>query len=186
MFCGPGTRLDKRLARGDKGINQLDSACKEHDIAYSQNRDNIEVRNAADRVLADKAWERVKARDANLGEKAAVLAVAGVMKAKSKLGMGVKNKVKKKRTRKIPIAKRGGFILPALTGVATAATVIKTIKDMINSKKMVKETERHNRVMEDLAKQGKGLYLKPYKKYGGGTKKGKGSKKGKNTKKNFL
>ena len=85
IFCDPGTRLDERLTRGDKGINKLDSAYKEHDIAYSQNRDNIEVRNAADRVLADKAWERVKARDANLGEKAAALAVAGVMIAKSKL-----------------------------------------------------------------------------------------------------
>ena len=28
QFCGPGTKLEKRLARGDKGINLLDAACK--------------------------------------------------------------------------------------------------------------------------------------------------------------
>ena len=173
------------MARGDSGINPLDRACKDHDIAYSQNRENIEARNAADRVLASKAWGRVKASDASIGEKAAALAVSGIMKAKSKFGMGLKKK-KTKKTRKIPIAKRGGFIVPALTGVATAATVIKTIKDMIDGKKMVQETQRHNRVMEELAKQGKGLFLKPYKKYGSGAKKPKAVKKKKNNKKNFL
>ena len=55
QYCGPGTKLAKHLARGDKGVNLLDTACKEHDIAYSQNRENIEERNNKDRVLADKA-----------------------------------------------------------------------------------------------------------------------------------
>ena len=27
QFCGPGTRLLKQLARGDKGVNPLDAAC---------------------------------------------------------------------------------------------------------------------------------------------------------------
>jgi hypothetical protein len=34
-YCGPGTKLSKRLSRGDKGVNDLDEACKEHDIAYT-------------------------------------------------------------------------------------------------------------------------------------------------------
>lgn len=34
QFCGPGTKLEKRLARGDQGINHLDTACRAHDIAY--------------------------------------------------------------------------------------------------------------------------------------------------------
>ena len=34
QYCGPGTKLSKRLARGDKGINNFDRACREHDIAY--------------------------------------------------------------------------------------------------------------------------------------------------------
>lgn len=33
QYCGPGTKLQKRLTRGDPGINPLDAACKEHDIA---------------------------------------------------------------------------------------------------------------------------------------------------------
>jgi len=37
-FCGPGTKLQKRLERGDQEINPLDEACKVYDIAYSQNK----------------------------------------------------------------------------------------------------------------------------------------------------
>ena len=99
-YCGPGTRLEKRLARGDKGINALDSACKEHDIAYSQNRDNIEHRNAADNILAEKAWQRVLAKDSSLGEKSAAYLVTNIMKAKSKFGMGLKDKKRRKSKKK--------------------------------------------------------------------------------------
>ncbi len=95
-YCGPGTKLEARLARGDQPINQLDAACKEHDITYSLNKDNIEVRNAADKVLANKAWERVLARDSSFGEKAAAYGVTNVMKLKSKLGMELKDFEKKK------------------------------------------------------------------------------------------
>lgn len=90
-FCGPGTRLKKRLLRGDKGINALDEACKEHDIAYSQSDDLVDRHNA-DRILAEKAWERVRAKDASFGEKAGALTVAGIMKAKVKTGMGGRRK----------------------------------------------------------------------------------------------
>jgi len=89
-YCGPGTKLAARLARGDNPINPHDSACQEHDIAYSKNRDNISLRNAADKVLANKAWERVSAKDASFGEKAAAYAVTNAMKLKSKLDMGLK------------------------------------------------------------------------------------------------
>ena len=80
QYCGPGTKLTKRLARGDPGINPLDKACREHDIAYSQNRENIEVRNIADKKLAEKAWNRVLAKGAGLREKAAAWVVANTMK----------------------------------------------------------------------------------------------------------
>lgn len=103
QFCGPATNLKKRLARGDRGINPLDSYCKEHDIAYSRNSDN-KSRSVADRILADKAWQRVKAADASIGEKAAAWAVTNIMKAKSKLGGG--GRVSKKKTRKSTIKKR--------------------------------------------------------------------------------
>lgn len=31
-FCGPGTKLEERLARKERGINQLDELCREHDL----------------------------------------------------------------------------------------------------------------------------------------------------------
>lgn len=34
-FLGPGTKLAKRLGKGDKGINPLDEAAREHDISYA-------------------------------------------------------------------------------------------------------------------------------------------------------
>lgn len=99
QYCGPGTKLVKRLARGDPGINPLDAACKEHDIAYSKNQENLESLWKADRVLTERAWERVLAKDAGIGEKTAAWVVTNAMKAKTKLGMGVKtNKNKKPST----------------------------------------------------------------------------------------
>lgn len=86
-YCGPGTRLEERLARGDKPKNKLDSYCKEHDIEYSRNTD-LEHRHQADKVLENKAWERVKAKDSGFGEKSAAWLVTTAMKAKRKLGMG--------------------------------------------------------------------------------------------------
>ena len=35
QYMGPGTKLAKRLRRGDPGINQLDKIAKQHDIDYS-------------------------------------------------------------------------------------------------------------------------------------------------------
>ena len=35
QFMGPGTKLAKRLKRGDPGINRLDKIAKQHDIDYS-------------------------------------------------------------------------------------------------------------------------------------------------------
>jgi len=36
QYMGPGTKLKKRLARGDPGINHLDRLAKQHDIDYSR------------------------------------------------------------------------------------------------------------------------------------------------------
>lgn len=105
QFCGPGTKLKKRLARGDIGVNQLDSACKLHDIAYSQHK-NLEDRHSADKQLEYSAWDRVKSKDAGFGEKAAAWFVTNAIKAKRKLGMGVtKKKTFKKRVRKTAFRK---------------------------------------------------------------------------------
>ena len=101
QYCGPGTKLAKRLARGDLGINPLDAACKEHDIAYSRNRENVQARNNADKILAEKAWNRVKSKDARFGEKAAAYAVTNTMKLKSRFGMGLKKKKSVKKCARV-------------------------------------------------------------------------------------
>jgi len=77
----------------------LDAACHEHDIAYSRINDLTE-RYAADRILAEKARNRIGARDSTLGERATATAVWAAMKAKTKLGTGLKRtKTKKIRRR---------------------------------------------------------------------------------------
>lgn len=89
-YCGPGTKLEERLKRGDAGINQLDEACKIHDIAYASN--NSKIKRMADQDLRSKAWQRIKAKDSSFGEKSAALTVAGLMKLKSgveKIGAGL-------------------------------------------------------------------------------------------------
>lgn len=68
QFCGPGTRLTKRLARGDRGINALDRACLRHDRAYSRDA-NTAARRVADTRLAAEALARARAADAGLGKK---------------------------------------------------------------------------------------------------------------------
>lgn len=95
-FCGPNTKLKERLERGDIGVNPLDDACREHDIAYSKTKDTAQ-RHVADNILAKKAWKRVKSSDAKLGERLAAMLVTGAMKAKVKLGGGLRlNKCGKK------------------------------------------------------------------------------------------
>jgi hypothetical protein len=101
QYCGPGTDLQKRLQRNDPGIDKLDAACKQHDIAYLKYKDS-KNRSIADKILAERAWERVTSSDASVRERAAAYAVTNIMKAKAKLGSGHKNRKvqKKKRSNK--------------------------------------------------------------------------------------
>lgn len=103
QFCGPGTKLEKRLSRGDSGINLLDSACRDHDIAYLNSSD-LNKRHEADKILENRAWERVKAGDSSKKEKVVAYMVSNTMKAKRKMGMGCNTRNKcvrrKKRTTK--------------------------------------------------------------------------------------
>ncbi|EFA09487.1 hypothetical protein TcasGA2_TC010981 [Tribolium castaneum] len=99
QYCGPGTKLKKRLERGDLGINKLDSFCKTHDIAYANSND-LKDRHQADRILEDSAWSRVKSKDASFGEKASAWFVTNAMKVKRKLGMGIQRKKSKRKTKK--------------------------------------------------------------------------------------
>lgn len=103
QFCGPGTKLSKRIKRGDQGINPLDRVCRNHDIAYSQSS-SLKDRRHADQILANEAWERVKSKNSSLGEKITAWAVTNAMKVKTKLGMGMRARrksMKRKKSRKI-------------------------------------------------------------------------------------
>lgn len=89
-YCGPGTKLEKRLARGDRGVNKLDDACMQHDIAYTRFND-LDNRHKADLELLNMASQRLKSKDARKGEKLASWLVSKVMKRKLKSGAGMKN-----------------------------------------------------------------------------------------------
>lgn len=102
QFCGPGTKLDQRLARGEKGINKLDGYCREHDIAYANYEDSAE-RLKADKKLGSEALKRVFSKDAKFGERAASLLVSAAMKAKTgltKIGLGISKLDCRKKKRK--------------------------------------------------------------------------------------
>lgn len=102
QYCGPGTDLEKRLARGDPGINKLDKACKDHDIAYATCNDS-KSRRKADKDLVARAFKRTYSRDAKLNERAAALAVSTLMSTKmglSKIGLGL-GEAKQKRQRQL-------------------------------------------------------------------------------------
>jgi len=115
-YCGPGTKL-----RGQPAVNKLDEYCKQHDIFYSKNSDTA-ARNKADLVLADRAWERVKSLDAGIGERAAAYAIVNAMKAKAKLGMGLKLNKKYGQLSDIKICKRNPLLQRSVHAKRTRKT----------------------------------------------------------------
>lgn len=89
QFCGPGTKLQKRLQKGNRGVNKLDEACMHHDIAYINS--DLNVRHKADLDLLNMAKKRLKSKDAGKGEKVASWIVKNAMKAKLKAGGGARS-----------------------------------------------------------------------------------------------
>lgn len=144
QYCGPGTKLRKRLARGDPGINKLDEACKAHDIAYSNYSDS-ERRSIADRALAEKAWQRVKSSDASVGERAAALSVAAAMKAKTAVGGGSRRRRRNTRRRK------------NISGGGT--------RKRRNTNNRVNRKRKKCSTCSQKKTNGRGLYLRPYRAY---------------------
>lgn len=136
MFTHLGTKLAERLARGDTGINGLDNACKDHDIAYSVHKDSSE-RYKADKKLSTEALKRVIAPDSSIGERAAALAVSAAMKAKTtltKFGSGICRK--KTKSTKCKTKKRSSIALESLIKNARAAikkSKPKTINEAIDT-----------------------------------------------------
>jgi len=127
-YCGPGTKLQERLSNNEPGVNPLDEACKEHDIAYHQHKD-LNLRHQADRVLASKAWDRFKADDTPLGEKTAAYLVTTAMNAKVKTGSGRRRRAGK---RSRPSAGKG----------MTFASIVKHARNAIRKKPHI-DSVRH-------------------------------------------
>ena len=57
QYMGPGTKLEKRLKRGDPGVNRLDRIAKQHDIDYSRAK-NFQNKWTADAKMI-KAIDRL-------------------------------------------------------------------------------------------------------------------------------
>ena len=75
---GPGTKLKKRLKRGDPGINRLDRIAKQHDIDYSH------AKNLQDKWKADT--KMIKAIDKLPGNKTMTeRIIKRIMQAKKRL-----------------------------------------------------------------------------------------------------
>lgn len=153
QYCGPGTKLKERLARGDPGINELDKACKQHDISYSESN-NIDDRHRADKILQEKAWQRVYNNKSSIGERAASYLIVNAMKAKRKFGMGLNNNTKRKASKKgkntykifkkaINEARKTIKNNKPLNNESAAEIAIKTAKNMFASNKLKKSTLKH-------------------------------------------
>ena len=79
QFMGPGTHLEKRLKRGDPGINRLDRISKIHDIDYSRAK-KLAHKHAADAKMIASID---KLKNKTVTERI----VKRIMQAKLKLGV---------------------------------------------------------------------------------------------------
>lgn len=161
QFCGPGTKLKARLAAGEKGINLLDNACRNHDIAYENNADLIS-RHKADKELENRAWERVKAKDSSFKEKAAAYAVVNTMKAKQKLGMGcsIKKKNKKKIRKQKNSSKNKKRLIQCSRHIGGALPLIPIFAGLSALGSLASGASSVYNAVKNGKKKGGGLYLK--------------------------
>lgn len=76
-FCGPGTKLEERIARGDKPINSLDACCMVHDMVYASTSSRT-ARSAADIKLRNCALGIIASPRSSLSlrSEAAIVGVA--------------------------------------------------------------------------------------------------------------
>ena len=85
-YCGPFTKLNKRLSEGYQGVNQLDRTCFDHDVAYATHKD-IASRNHPDDVVAAAASKIALSDDAPEYEKKDARKVVAIMLATSRLAV---------------------------------------------------------------------------------------------------
>ncbi|KAL9957015.1 hypothetical protein ACROYT_G038593 [Oculina patagonica] len=85
-YCGPGTKLEKRLASNDPKyrdpINNLDSICQQHDIDYSNSKSLADKHKADDLML--KRISKIPFKDRPWG----TTGVQALIASKRKIGLG--------------------------------------------------------------------------------------------------
>ncbi len=86
-YTGPGTKLKKRMLRGDKPINKLDEKAMYHDMAYSIFKDKKD-RHVFDKKLQKEALEIMTNPNSTYKEKIEAGLVSGIMAGKRKMGLG--------------------------------------------------------------------------------------------------
>lgn len=95
-FCGPGTKLSKRLKNFDKEtgehdefitkpINELDKGCYEHDINYTKH-DKLKDRHDDDRKLIKVANKVLNNKKSTIGQKISAGLVKHLLQAKVAFG----------------------------------------------------------------------------------------------------
>lgn len=155
-FLGPGTKLQERIAQA--GINPLDDAAKEHDIAYSKSS-NLKDRHIADKLLANKAWERVKATDANfLGEKIPAWFTTTFMNIKRKLGAGNMQRKHKQRKPRKKVG-RGNKRNKRRKGMKISSLLAKARSAINPSASLAANIEQSLGAVNSLQKSNKGPFL---------------------------
>jgi hypothetical protein len=95
-YCGPGTKVKRRMKEGYKGVNSLDEACKRHDLAYGEEYSETKDRNAADDVLAMDAARIALYENKSAYERRDARLVTGIMGTKSRFGFGLPKVATKK------------------------------------------------------------------------------------------
>jgi len=87
-FCGPGTKLSKRIASDGSFItptfNSVDKICANHDIAYSKFSD-IKYRNTADQKMLH-SLDGIY--NPNVEERCARTVIKQIISAKKRFGVG--------------------------------------------------------------------------------------------------
>ena len=107
-YCGPGTKVKKRVSEGYQGVNKLDNACKEHDIYYSKYK-NTQARNVADDILASKASQIALNPNLPDYERKDARLVTGIMGVKSRFGMRIKKNTNEEKLTNIYYYPKTGY-----------------------------------------------------------------------------
>ena len=155
QFCGPGTWLEKRLARGDRGINSLDAACRNHDSIFAA---TISLNDTWLTIYLSRRDGNALSRMIRLSEREPQ-PQWGAMKAKTKIGMSLKTKKKKKKKKKskrilpimicsilpvLPLLSILGSLVERATGVA------KVINDSKAAQRQLDEQQINNIIIEQI------------------------------------